>query len=212
MSMFQFQDISVAKTDLQTRAYSRILLQFKRSQVLLDVMGAIVEEVQALSDAIQATKEAFIPAKAVGAQQDVLGRILGLGRDSGYRYDDIPRWVETGEERETEDGQIRFLDTGTLPSQYQLSNYEFKLALAGKAFRNFCQYGSIPEIQGYFQIVFGLQVTPVITGPSSITLHVPPGTDDALVDILPRTKATNVTDTAFFAPYPATIDITVEVD
>ena len=210
--MFSFQDISVAKTDLQVRAYSRILLQFKRSQVLLDVMGAIVEEVQALSDAIQEVKEGFIPAKAIGSQQDVLGRILGLGRDSGYRYEEIPRWVEEGDERETEDGQIRFLDTGVLPSQYQLSNYEFNLALAGKSFRNFCQFGSVPEIQEYFQIVFGLQVTPVIAGFSELTLHVPPGTDAALVAIIPRTKATNVTDTAFFAPYPATIELSVVVD
>lgn len=207
--MFEFTPLDRDTLDLQARAYSRVMQQFKRSKLLLAVMGAINTEVQTLYDAITTVQYSFYPDTAVGAQQDVLGRILGIVRKSGYRYEDIDFLTEDADIIDFEDGTDFLLDTGFTPNSYDLSDYDYRKALMGKAHRNFCKYSSVNEVQDYFKLVFSLVVNPVLVGPMEVELQVPVGTPDALKALLAMTKATSSSDLAYYAPLSATLSVTV---
>lgn len=204
---FAFTKIESTTLDLNTRAYTRVLSQFRRSQVLIQILMTINAQVQELSTAIAQVISGFEPGNAVGVQQDVLGRIVGLRRNSGYAQPTILLENEAGVIVCTEAGVDVQLDTGLTLKEYTLSDYDYTRALAGKVFRNFCKYGSINEIQDFFLITFNLVMIPVNVGPMTVIAMVPQGTDPSLVQVLQQSKPTNVAELAFYAPYPATLEI-----
>lgn len=75
-----FAPINYQPIDLQQRAFSRMLLQFRDSPVLLSLLWGFVSELQNLSDAIAGVINGRDPSKATGYNMDAIGRIVGQPR------------------------------------------------------------------------------------------------------------------------------------
>lgn len=176
-------DFSGYRKDLDAEAKSRLLSQFRDAPVINQVLAAYVARYQELHDAIVDLMEARTLYGARGAFQDGLGRIVGRNR-SMYSSTD---------------------PTATA------NDDQYQELLLNKVFKNMSKFGSVPELKKYILDAFGTNCYIARTGPMSVTIYVPSGTSDFVIDQLSHATTLPTWDEAFEVPYPATLDVTVEV-
>ena len=199
-------DFSELNQDLQTRAASRLLTQFKRSPVLLQLLHALVAEVQALSDAIVDVIKYRSLEFAQGVTQDTLGRIVGAQR-KGWETSQVRRITEDGALRDVEGGTAR--DAVREYSLPNLSDPDYLQILKLRIACNFTQSGSIPELTSVIKEIVGITAVVQYAGPGAIDLVVSPDTPAATVSLLLRKNSTERGDDIFIFPYPATTQVRV---
>lgn len=203
-------DFDSLKQDLQTRAFQRILLQFHRSPVLLQVLWAFVSEVQALSDAIVDVIKYRSLYYAQGVNQEILGRLVGQPK-VGWELVELPILTVTGEPIVEQDGVTEVI-IGVEQAVTNITDDEYQTLLLLKTFTNFAQFGSVNEVVSAISTATGVTVQLQRTGPAQITVTVPAGTDQSTIDFILR-KFSNINcDNIFLFPYPAGAEITVQVE
>lgn len=198
--------------DLQTRALSRLLIQFYDSTILKQVLAALVQEVQELSDAIVDTMKLRTLYYAQGVQLDGIGQIVGQSR-WGWHIVSVPIVEEdpnsdpnapefvTEDELHTIDAQI---------NQYSaLSDQDYSRMLLLKIACNFTHYTSAPEISAAIYQATDTMLKLRRVGPAALNVMVSPQTDPDLIHLMAERMDTAQADQVYFFPYPATCAINV---
>jgi hypothetical protein len=196
-------DFSSDRQDLQYRAFTRMLNEFHSSPVLLQILQALVSEVQALSNAIIDVIEYRTLYEAQGVTLDTLGQIVGQN-GAGYTA------VVSGSIIE-EDGTTPIYDedgTDVITALFQqyarLGDLDHATLILLKIMCNFTQHGSVPEIADAIYQTTGYKLQIIRSGPAQIDLIVPPNMDPTLVAMLGQRISTPQADNVYLFPFPAT--------
>lgn len=200
-----FDPVSVPHVDLQTRAVSRMLLQFRRSPVLLDLLGALVKEVQAFQDAAEQVVKGRTAAAASGEQLNGLGRIVGQAREGWSYSDDI--WFAPDLASQNVDAGHAWVPGGYLFGTYIPDDETYRRLIEAKVYRNFSKYGSIPDIQAMFMAAFGLHISFELVGPMLVDVMVQPGLPSYALGSIVNFKDTERVDQRGLLPWPTTLKI-----
>lgn len=202
-----FGPISHIAVDLQERAFSRLLMQFKGSAVLIDIMMAFILEAQELQDTIKNVIDLRGPADANGEQLDGLGRIVGQPRElfdyslidyfapdtAGQSVDQAPVWVQNAplaENLEADDEILRRL-------------------IEAKVYRNFTQYGSVLEIQAFVRLAFGYEISIVRSPVNKMEIYLVVGiaVPKYVINYLTWFRDSAYAEGIPFAPYADTVSV-----
>lgn len=195
------------RRDLCKECSDLTLDRFRQSPVLAGVQSAQVQQSQELFDAaidslIQRTLDA-----AIGAQLDVLGRIVGLfprplenagvivwfAPDNPLAAPDLaPVWV-TG-------GPL----TGFLP----VGDVTYRTLIRAKIFRNHVKYGSAPEIAYYGRLAYNTDISVRGIGNADVELFFHGPVSPQTVDLVLQDNNDLTADHKFGLPLPTTARIT----
>jgi hypothetical protein len=202
---FNVIDLSEYREDLVERANSRLLSQFKNSELLKQFLSAFILEAQELHDAAVDMVGARTVAGAEGVNLDVLGRIVGARRT----FED---WGSIGWFTADEQGQG--WDSGVLwctnANQYGtgiMTDASFRQAIEQRIVSNFVRFASIPELTDLINDVTGIEVGFQVTAPFEVTLYVPSSASMNQVRLLTGFVDSARMDKRFFFPYPVTLNI-----
>lgn len=200
-----FAPTAVPHQNLQERAISRLLLQFRRSLVLAEILGALVKEVQALNDAAEAVQSGRTPAAALGEQLNGLGRIVGQTRE-GYTYDENI-WFAPDIATQNVDIAYAWVPGGYLLGTFLADDETYRRLIEAKVFRNFCKYGSVTEIQTMFMAAFGFPISFRRVGEMEVDVIVPNNIPNYALGAIVNFKDTGYVDQRGLLPWPATLRI-----
>ena len=195
-------DYSVYDKDQQAEACDLTLSQFRRSPVLLGVQDAINVQAIDLYEALIQGMQLKCLDDATGEQLDVIGRIVGQGRElenygtkAWFAYDTDDRGYDQG--LYYVDGAP---DGGNLPASDPL----YKQLIYAKIFRNHVKYGSVPEIIQFVSLIYGIDISIRKMGNSDIKIVVPVGTPLYIVQNLLKVDDTATAEQVYFLPIPST--------
>lgn len=200
-----FATIQVAHQNLQERAFSRLLLQFRGSSVLKNLLDAIVKEVQELQNSAEQVIAGRTAAEAVGEQLDALGRIVGQPRE-GVTYSESI-WFAPDIAAQNVDIAFSWVPGGYLFGCYSPDDPTYRQLIEAKIFRNHGRYGSIPEIQQTFLVAFGAHLSFTLVGPMEVDVTVPLGTSTYALGAITNFKNNERVDHRGLLPWPATLRI-----
>jgi len=189
--------------EIMERMYSRILVQFHQSPVLLSVLQAFADEIQALSAQIIATLELRTVPQGQTEQLDVIGRIVGQAREL-QDYDTVAWFTPDVVYRNVDQTPVWVIN-GPLGGSVVVGDASFRQLIEGKIYRNFSYYGSVPEIQAMVKAAFGIDVSVVQDGPMGIYLVVPDSTSDSLIQWLKRSGVSQAVDSPYYVPVSVTV-------
>lgn len=203
-----FTKYTYTTDDMQARAVSRTLLQFRKKAVFQSVLSAFISEIQALIEAVNDVMRYRTAAEASGVNLEVIGVIVGClktafdyGRlnwftpdNNSYPPDSSPAWVENspiGDKMMPDDGLYRQM-------------IEFKVM------RNFTRYGSIPEIQNAINAAFGVLVSfqAVDGSPMDWNIIISKNTPQHIQNFLTTPSSNDQVADVYWPPYPMTWRIT----
>lgn len=200
-----FQTINPETHDVGLRMGLRTLLQFRRSVVFHAVLAAFAGEVQALTTALREVLVKRAPADAIGAQLDVLGKIVGQARglidwasvawflpDTPHRsVDQSPVWVQGA----------------PLGTTAPMDDATFRSLLEAKVARNHTSYGSVPELKDVVRRAFGVELSVEQVAPLVIDLVVEDTASDNVLAFLERAADAPTADSVYYLPIPAGVRI-----
>lgn len=201
-------DFTGLTQDLQSRAYQRLLLQFRDSPVLVAILRALVAEVQVFSDAVVDVVKYRTLALSAGANQDVLGRIVGQPR-LGWEIATSLWLLEDGSANVIlEDGSdfIGVVAEYALPS---VDDETYRKLLLLRIACNFTKSASVPELSAAIKQATGITAVIQRSGPAQIEVLVSPDTDPVLLAMITRKNITEQGDDIFLFPFPATCEVSV---
>lgn len=198
----EWPDISVDTIDLQDRAASRLLWQFRRSPILLSILHALVEEIQAAIDMLLDIQRLRMPEAATGENLDAIGRIVGQDRiliDYSERV-----WMRPDTANQGPDIAPVWTSGAPRYESAAADDWLYRILIKAKIYRNFCRYGSILEIQSAALRAFGVNISfqdnsTSLLVQSDIALHI--------LGFLTGERTDSRVDSYFLPPYPATMRI-----
>lgn len=196
-------DFSLLEQDLIKRAKSRLLYQFKNSEVLNSLIQEYVTEIQDVYDAGKDCLDGRTITKAVGVNLDVIGDIVGQSRilkDSQYisfftpdaslkGADQAPAWVENAP------------TTGVR----QVDDSAYRRYIFGKIFKNHTRYGSIIEARAAGSLCSGKKISFQKVGVAEYMLAVPNDLDINSILTLVSSLSNTQIDSTYFLPIPASV-------
>ncbi len=201
-----FEPVEFPAIDLQTRAAGRLLRQFRRSPVLLQVLHALVAEIQEFMDACGDVLRLRTPHDARGEQLNAIGRIVGQDRVL-VDYSEIAWFAPDLDNRGADQSPVWCVGAPLLDTA--IANDElYRTLIQAKVYRNFVRYGSISEIQEAAREAFGVPVSFQRTGPVDVALLVPRSVPLHVLGFLTEKTTTVRADDEYISPYPATVRIT----
>jgi hypothetical protein len=207
----RFEPVPVFDVDLQSRAAGRVLRQFSKSEVFLSLLWALVSEIQELSYAAMGVHRYRMPASARGENLNAIGRIVGQDRIL-IDYSAVA-WFRPDTENQSVDQSPVWTDGAPLYEIASADDELYRMLIQAKVFRNFCKFGSIPEIQEAALEAFGVRVSfqrylganfeCTLLIESSCPLHVL----GFLTEVIDDERA----DRVYLPPYPAQLRIGKEM-
>lgn len=203
--MSDFVSIVQTEVDLPERAVSRLLLQFRKSPLLIDLLQALISEIIALQTAFVDVVNKRGPADAAGENLNVIGRIVGQGREI-FDYADLP-WFTSDLQGYSVDEAPSWVAGAYVNGVYYADDTWFKKLIFARVARNFVRYGSVPEILDVIQKGIGYDVSFQWVGPMEVNLVVGPDTPQWAITFILRIGDNNFVDGSSFLPYPATLHI-----
>lgn len=200
-----FAPINYQPIDLQQRAFSRMLLQFRDSPVLLSLLWGFVSELQNLSDAIAGVINGRDPSKATGYNMDAIGRIVGQPRviltasgtdwfvpdTNGQGADQGKAWVLNAPE-----GATSLANDGATRSMIE-----------AKIEKNFVNYGSAPEISAMILKAFGMRSSIITSAAGQVNIYIENSASTTTINALSTYKTDNTVDNAYLLPIAAGVSI-----
>ena len=201
-------DFSGLTQDLPTRGASRFLCQFYQAPVLNAILNAFSQEIQVLSDAINATiQNATLPYSA-GVAMDSIGAILGQPRtDVMINTTELYMQDGTGDIL-MEDG-VSDIMVDTLGYTQQIGDDEYRPLLLLRTLRNTNIDSSIPGLVVDILTATGVTAIFQLTGPMQVQVLIPSTTSSENLEYIRRKTTSNKTDDSWLFPFPATLDLTV---
>ena len=140
--------------DLSAQACDRQLYSLKRSTVRAGVLQAQIDQAQALYDTMLDTLTGRDLRWAQGRQLDVLGRIVGQGREVVSRSED--QWLRADDVLGSPDNAPVWLAGVPSYGQRLAGDDEFRLRIYGKIAKNHTRHGSLPEVLWFVRQAFGI--------------------------------------------------------
>jgi hypothetical protein len=198
-----FDHVTFPAVDAALRMKERTLLQFRRAEVFQAVLRAMAVELQTLLDAIKTTQEKRTCSEAIGESLEALGRIVGMTRvifDYGYY-----NWFTPDEVDYPPDISMAWVTGSALGELQPVDDGTFRNLLEFKIFRNFSQYGSIPEIETAILLAFGVRVGfQFADDPMDVYIVLPDVTPHHIVQFLTQLKYNQQVEGIYYPPYPMT--------
>ncbi len=199
-------DFDSLRRDLLRQAYDDTLDVFRTSVVLFSIQKAQVTQGQELFDAAIASLWGRTIDGAVGAQLDVIGRIVGLyprpTQDASlivYFAPDLPLAAP--------DWAPVYVTGAPLAGQVPLGDPDYRIALRVKIAKNHVKYGSAPELQYFARIAWGATISVRNTGLSELEVTISPGTAPRTVAAILGERTDETADHQFNLPIPTTCRI-----
>lgn len=203
--MTPFVSVSQPLIDLQVRAFSRMLLQFHNSPVLIDVLMAFISELTALQRAIIDVINLRGCADAVGVNLDALGRIVGQDRTL-LDYSEM-EWMTPDDAALNTDMAPAWVTGAAVGGTALADDMLYRQLIAARIARNFTVFGSVPEIQDVIKTAFGVDVSFEVVNPMEVDLIVSEYAPYWIVNFIIRTLNDPHIEGVYFSPFPATLRI-----
>lgn len=200
-----FSPVAFETTDSTERGVSRTLLQFRKSPIFLTLLAAFMSEVQALQTGIQQVKQLRTPLDARHDCLDALGRIVGQPREL-VNYN-LFAWFTPDFAGRSVDQASVWVTNAPLADSIAADDTAFRNFIEGKVYRNMTRYGSVPEIQNTVKRALGIDVSVVQVDVATVKLVVSDSTSDNDLNLLEKAGDTLSSDHVYFAPIPATIQV-----
>jgi hypothetical protein len=201
-----FTEITLPNLDVDGRAVSRVLEQFRSSEVFLGVLEALNSEAKAFIEAVQAVVKCRTPAIATGVNLDALGRIVGQDRELIEYAADL--WFTPDMSGSSADQGVAWVTNAAVGDNVVADDTWYRQLIEGKIQRNFVESASVVEIQNVIKLVTGLDASVLRTSDlMTVVVVIPDGTPQQVVDFLERWKDTPQVDYAYYLPIPATVRI-----
>lgn len=201
-----FNTVSLNAPDVVSRIQSRPMSQFNEAANFQAVLKAFSDEVQELLNAIIGVIVGRSPAEAVGAQLDALGRIVGQDRML-WDFGTLPWFAPDNADARPDSSGVAWVSGVPSTSTYPAPDNIFRQLIEAKVFRNFCRYGSVPEIQQAVLWAFGINVGFVRTGAMEVTMKVPTGTPAHIVNMISQFFTDARMERRSLMPFPVTVNI-----
>lgn len=201
-----FREIEFPENDIGERALSRILLQFRQSEVFLSLLDALIFEVAIFVAAAEQVQKERTCYSAAGEQLDALGRIVGQTREL-VDYD-VVVWFTPDTFYASVDQAPAWVINAPLTGSYIAGDSWLRQLIQGKILRNHTMFGSVPEIQNMVSESLGLTISIVNTSDvMTIQIIVPDNAAINNIELLSRVKNNNTVDSVCYLPLPATCQI-----
>lgn len=199
-----FTKVTIPQQDMQARAVSRTLLQFRNKPVFQAVLAAFISEVQALVDAAIAVMQQRTPSDATGENLEVIGRIVGLIK-TAFDYGNL-QWFTPDTYGHPPDFSLAWVKNAPIGTIMVPDDGMYRQMIEFKVLRNFIQYGSIPEIQTAIYTAFGIHASfqAVPGAPMDWYLIVPKATPKHIKNFLSNESSNDFVDNTYMPPYPMT--------
>lgn len=199
-------DFDSFRRDLSALANDDLLDVFRRSPVLVGLVQAIVDQAQELHDALVDSLWARTVDGAVGAQLDVIGRIVGLyprpTQDAAtivYFAPDLPLAAP--------DWAPVFVRNAPTAGQVPLNDVDYRIAIKVKIAKNHVKYGSAPELQYFARVAWGATISVRNLGLSELEVVIAPGTAPRTVAAILSERTDETADHQYALPVPTTCRI-----
>lgn len=200
-------DFDYLARDLLRQAYDDTLDVFRTSVILYSIQKAQVGQAQQLFDALIGSLWARTIDGGVGAQLDVIGRIVGLyprpTRDAAaivYFAPDMPPEAAV-------DWAPAYVTGAPLAGQVPIGDVDYRLALRVKIAKNHVKYGSPAELQYFARVAFGATISVKNVGLSEVEITIAPGTSPQTVAAILSERTDETADHQFSLPLPTTVRI-----
>jgi hypothetical protein len=203
--MSDFVSIVQPEVDLPERAVSRLLLQFRKSPLMIDLLQALISEIIALQTAFVDMINKRGPADATGENLNVIGRIVGQGREI-FDYADLP-WFTSDLQGYSVDEAPSWVAGAYLDGVYYADDTWFRRLIFARVARNFVRYGAVTEILDVIKKSTGYDVSFQKVGPMEVNLVVGPEVPQWAITFILRMGDNSFVDNTAFIPYPATLRI-----
>jgi hypothetical protein len=203
--MSDFVSIVQPEVDLPERAVSRLLLQFRKSPLMIDLLQALISEIIALQTAFVEMINERGPAEATGENLNAIGRIVGQGREI-FDYADLP-WFTSDLQGYSVDEAPSWVAGAYLDGVYYADDTWFRRLIFARVARNFVRYGSVTEILDVIKKSTGYDVSFQKVGPMEVNLVVGPEVPQWAITFILRMGDNSFVDNTAFIPYPATLRI-----
>lgn len=202
-----FDSVSIDTPEVTLRLKSRLLSQFKNSYVLNSVLEALGSEIQAFQEAVKKVIEERSPGQAYGEQLNALGRITGQSREI-FDYAETSWWILDNDSNTLDKESVKvWVENGADLDVTYAGDEFYRRMIEGKISRNFAQYGSIPEIQEMFRLVYNEPIHFQRIGLMHVQLTLPLGIASEAVVFATRFVDRSVADNVPYLPYPETVSI-----
>lgn len=196
-------EFDIYRQDLQALACERTLEVFRRSTVIRGIQTAQVREAQELHDALIDSLPARTLDLAVGANLDVLGRIVGLFprplQDAGaitYFSTDLPLAAP--------DWAPVYVIGAPLAGQVQIGDPDYRIAIRAKIAKNHTKYGSAPEIQYFANLAYGVTLSVKNIGLGDLEVVFSASTPPDIIAAAISSFSDDTADYQFNLPLPTT--------
>lgn len=196
-------DFTPYRKDLITQALNRMLEQHYDKCVLRQFVAAIMQEVQALYDAVIDMQEGRTLYEAEEYNLDALGRIVGESR-APYQYDES-HWMFADREAQRPDDAPVWCVNAPFAAFLPVDDKQYRLNILARIMKNHTLVASIPEMERLTYLVTDSLVSYEKTGPMQVTVVVPSTISATAYNILIQARTDQRTDDAFMLPYPATL-------
>lgn len=187
--------------DLAAQACDRQLYSLKRSTVRARVLQVQIDQAQALYNVMLDTLTGRDLRWAHGKQLDVLGRIVGQGREVVSRSEE--QWLRSDDVLGAPDNAPVWLAGVPSYGKRLADDDEFRLRIYGKIAKNHTRHGSLPEILWFVRQAFGIDCGLQRIGPFEGVLlvrdNIPRYLLQELTDVFSNTRA----DHQYLLPLPA---------
>ena len=196
-------EFDIYRQDLQALACERTLEVFRRSAVTRGIQTAQVQEAQQLHDALIDSLPARTLDLAVGANLDVLGRIVGMFprplQDAGaitYFSPDLPLAAP--------DWSPVYVIGAPLAGQVQIGDPDYRVAIRAKIAKNHTKYGSAPEIQYFANLAYGVTLSVKNIGLGDLEIIFSASTPPDVIAAATADFSDDTADHQFNLPLPTT--------
>ena len=200
-----FDEINQEATDSIERAVQRLLLQFRNSQLLIDILAALIGEVQTLIDATVDVINLRGPASAKGEQLDGIGHIVGQLR-SVVDFDAIA-WFSPDRLYQGVDQAPVWVTNAPLAGSLVADDTWYRQLIEAKVARNFVRWGSVPEIQNFIQYAFGIDVSFITVDTMTVQVVVPDNTSYNVFEALGNFVQNELVENPYFLPFAAGVQV-----
>lgn len=206
-----FDAVQFPAEDLTARASERTLRQFRSAAVLQAVLAALVSEIQLVRDAAMQVQQLRTPAAATGANEEAVGRIVGMSRVT-FDYGRL-NWFTPDDAAYAPDISTAWVTGAPLGTLQQVGDETYRSLIEAKVFRNFTQYGSLPEIQQAIETAYRVKAAfQLQANPMDVYIILPRTTPTHVRSFLTTALSNNTADSIYFPPYPMTWRITGTLD
>jgi len=196
-------DFSPYRKSLVEQALARLLSQHYDKCVLRQFVAAIMEEVDALYNALIDLQEFRTLYEATEYNLDALGRIEGEPR-APYQYDES-KWMFADRDVQRPDNTAAWCLNAPFAAYLPVNDDQYRMNILIRIIKNHTLVASIPEIERLTQMATNTFISYEKTGPMQVRVLVPSNITATAWNILTQARTDMRADDIFMFPYPATL-------